>query len=74
MVAERNNSGATEWSDMGETTLTFVELWNKCSQTRVAIKLARWISEHVAFFYRSVGQQKLTFSNRFKKTVVPFVL
>ena len=36
-------SWAMEWSDTGETMLTFVELWNKRSRTCVAIEFARWI-------------------------------
>ena len=59
---------------MGETRLAFIELWNKCSQTRIAIELLAESSENVVFFYHFVGQQEHTFSHCSKKTVVPFVL
>ena len=54
---------------MSEMTLAFVELWNERSLARVAES-----SENVALFYCSIGREERTFSHRFKKTVVLFVL
>ena len=48
---------------MGETTLTFIELWNECSRTRVAIEFAYWIvwkrSRPTVYTYFSSHQEYL---------------
>ena len=48
---------------MGETTRTFVELWNLASPLNSVAES----SENIAFFYRPVGQQERTIFHHCKK-------